>query len=114
MLYPKTPEKKKRKKHSKSIIPQEPGTCYICVELYGDHRWHTALHEHHIFGGPNRRLSEEYGLKVKLCLDHHEFSKEAAHNNADITAFLHKRGQEAFERRYPERDFRKIFGRNYL
>lgn len=115
MMFPKTPRKKKKKRHKKSILEQEKGTCYLCVILHDDHRIHTALHEHHIFfGTANRDLSEEYGLKVKLCLAHHETGPEAVHRNAKVRHLLQQIGQKAFEEENPEKDFRKIFGKNYL
>ena len=46
----------------KSIIQNKnEGACYICSRFYGDYRTKTHLEEHHIFGGPNRKKSEEYG-----------------------------------------------------
>lgn len=111
--FPKIQQKKRRRKHSKSVIPQEPGTCYLCTKLNGDYSQKRGLQEHHIFGGANRRLSEEYGLKVKLCIDHHESGKDAAHRNAEVAQILHEDGQAAFEREYPQKDFREIFGKNY-
>ena len=34
---------------------------------------HSTLQEHHVFSGPNRTNSEENGLKIYLCRDHHPF-----------------------------------------
>lgn len=45
-------------------MQQKDGVCYLCAKLNGDIRLHRTLHEHHIFGGPNRSLSETEGLKV--------------------------------------------------
>lgn len=115
MMYPKKKDKKKRRKHRASILQEKDGTCYLCTMLHDNYRIHRGLHEHHIFGGTaNRRLSEEYGLKVYLCLDHHEHGSEAVHKNADVADILHKMGQQAFEREYPDLEFREIFGKNYL
>ena len=114
LMFPKTMGKKKRKKHKKSILHKKDGTCYLCMMLHEDYRIHPVLHEHHIFGGANRKHSEEYGLKVNLCIPHHETGKEAAHQNAEVAELLHRKGQAAFEKAYPELDFREIFGKNYL
>ncbi len=115
MMLPKHPAKKKCQKHRESILHKKDGTCYLCMLLHGDYRIHRGLHEHHIFGGTaNRRLSEEYGLKVYLCPDHHEYGQEAAHKNAEVADILHETGQRAFEREYPDLDFKGIFGKNYL
>ena len=107
--------RKKRVQRRKSIL-QDTGkdVCFLCVLLHGDERQKSVLHTHHVFGGTaNRKLSERYGLTVKLCPEHHTEGKEAAHRNQEIAALLHRIGQEAFEKRFPDLDFIEIFGRNY-
>lgn len=98
---------------SKSIM-EEPGTriCYAC----GCYASHGYLHEHHIFGGPNRKLSEKYGLKVHLCYVCHEDNVRGIHGqNKELRERLQKEGQQAFERKHGDREeFMKIFGKNYL
>ena len=60
MLFPKPQTKKKRKKHRESLLQnKESRICYLCARR-GDYSWKQVLEEHHIFGGPNRHLSEEY------------------------------------------------------
>lgn len=113
-MFPKKTGKKKRKKHCRSILHKKDGTCYLCAALHEEYRIHPVLHEHHIFGGANRKYSEEYGLKVYLCVPHHETGEEAAHKNAEIAELLHREGQADFERNYPGLNFREIFGKNYL
>lgn len=114
LLFPKPGKQKKRKKHARSIIHQTEGTCYLCMLLHGNCRYHTTLHEHHIFGGRNRPKSEEYGLKVKLCVEHHETGKEAVHKNAAIDLNLKQIGQQAFEEKFNHEMFMVEFGKNYL
>lgn len=70
--------------------------------------------EHHIFGAANRKLSEKYGLKVQLCIYHHREGKEAVHNNHEKMMLLKALGQQAFNEHYPDKDFMKIFGKNYI
>ena len=83
--------------------------------LHGDYSWKDVLHEHHVFfGWANRRLSEKHGLKVYLCLNHHEIGKEAVHVNAKINKMLQAYAQRQFEKKWPEKDFKSIFGRNYI
>lgn len=90
-------------------------TCYLCMMLHGDDSMKTVLQEHHIFGGTaNRKMSERYGLKVSLCLDHHLTGTEAVHRNAKVAVLLKREGQRAFQKRYPNMDFMKTFGKNYL
>ena len=114
MMFPKTAKKKKRKKHTASIMQSKDQTCYLCGKLNQDYGRKRVLHEHHVFGGTaNRTLSEKYGLKVWLCVDHHLTGPEAVHQNADIMRMLRRDGQRAFETVYPDLDFVKIFGKNY-
>lgn len=102
----------------KSIMDKKDGTCYLCRMLYGDDTQKT-VQEHHIFyGTAKRKLSEKYGLKVYLCLYHHtgniNGAKEAVHRNKEIADLLHREGQKAFIKRYPEKDFLEIFGKSWL
>ena len=87
LMFPKTQKKRKKKmKHPKSIIHEKNGTCYLCMLLDGNYKKHLLLDEHHIFGGPNRIHSEENGLKVWLCLDHHTMGSLAVHRCPDTHA----------------------------
>ena len=75
---------------------------------------HSTLQEHHVFSGPNRTNSEENGLKIYLCRDHHIYGPEAIHNNARIRHEVQRMAQREFERQHSHKEFMKIFGRNYL
>lgn len=90
-----------------SIIQLDTTKCFLC----GKYEW---LEEHHIFGGYNRRKSEFYGLKVKLCHWCHNEPPKGAHHNKETMQYLHEIGQRAFEAHYPEEDFMEVFGRNYI
>lgn len=82
----------------------------------GDYSWKQVLEEHHIFGGPNRHLSEEYGLKVYICPECHRTSARAVHQDpaGEANWYLQTEGQKAFEEHFPGLSFREIFGKNYL
>lgn len=90
----------------KSILQNEK-ECYIC-------KTRIWLERHHIFGGSNRKWSEKYGLTVYLCHNHHNEPPEGVHFSKRNGTALKQIGQTAFEACYPELDFVKIFGRNYL
>ena len=109
LLFPKAKGKKKRKKHRKSIIPNnQKGTCYLCGK-------HGYTHEHHIFFGPNRLHSEECGLKVHLCVECHETGPQAVHTCARTRRYLECIGQREYERQLGSRsEFIKIFGKNHM
>ena len=99
----------------KSIMHKKTdGICYLCRKLNQDISFKEGLQEHHVFGGPNRALSEHFGLKVYLCIWHHTEGKEAVHKNKAYMKMLHEDGQKAFERKYPDLNFRELFGKNYL
>lgn len=108
LKFPKGTAKKKRRSHPASILGSRKGRCYLCGK-YG------STEVHHIFGGPNRTLSEDYGLKVDLCLECHQFGPHAVHKDSAVMEELHRQGQEAFEAQQGSREeFRKTFGRSWL
>lgn len=73
-----------------------------------------SLEYHHIFGGPNRKHSEKYGLTVWLTHDEHNEPPFGAHHCKTTNRSLQRAGQLKFQEVYPHLDFMKIFGRNYL
>ena len=86
------------------------GKCWLC----GNWGW---LEEHHIFGGPLRKKSEKFGLKVGLCGDTcHRLGKEAAHQCEATALRLHQYGQRKYmgEQGATVDEFRAQFGKNYL
>lgn len=94
----------------KTIMDTQKGTCYVCGRS-------CTTQEHHIFyGTANRNLSEKYGLKVYLCLNHHTATREAVHNgNRKLDIWLRQKGQKMFERRHGTREeFVEAFGKNWL
>lgn len=98
----------------KSIMQKPDGTCYLCIRLNGDYSEKQTQEHHCICGTANRKLSEKYGLKVRLCLPHHLDGRAAVHNNHEIMQMLQQDAQRAFEDRFPELSFREIFGKNFL
>ena len=88
----------------RSIIQEDLSTCFICGA--------TATEEHHIFGGANRKLSEKYGLKVRLCHWCHNEPPNGAHFNKEVADDLKRIAQERFEETFDE-DFLGVFGRMY-
>jgi hypothetical protein len=100
------PNYKKQKRAVK--CPPVKKECYITKATEG-------LHKHHIFGGANRKLSEQYGLYVYLVPRLHNMSDDGVHFNREFDLRLKREGQMKFESLYGSReDFLKIFGKNYL
>lgn len=104
----------KRKKHKRSILHQKDGTCYLCIRLHADYRVHPVTHEHHVYGGPNRSISEAEGFKVHLCVAHHEFGKEAVHVNIEMMRLVQQDMQREFEKKHTRQRFMALIGRSYL
>ena len=81
--------------------------CFVCGTTYN-------LHNHHIFYGPNRKISERTGMKVWLCAFHHNCSDKGVHTNKELDLELKQLAQETYESENGHEDFMKLFGRNYL
>ena len=96
----------RRYKDAPSIL-QDEKECFLSGTLEG-------LERHHIYGGANRRNSAKYGLWVWLRHDLHNEPPDGVHFNAANNRILQGIAQKAFMLRYPDKDFIKIFGRNYL
>lgn len=102
-------------KHKKSIIHRkESGFCFLCALLNNDYTYKETEEHHVVFGSGQRRLSEEYGLKVYLCRGHHREGPFAPHNNKEIEDMLCRIAQEQFEKEYPNLEWVEIFKKNYL
>lgn len=95
-----------------SILQKDRGRCFLCHQNEnGDH-----LDKHHVFFGPNRKKSEQYGLTVYLHHSRcHIFERSAVHADAEKCHQLQAYAQEKAMERYgwTTEDFIRIFGRNY-
>lgn len=96
----------------KSIIQADKTECFLC----GRNGYADPLDEHHIFAGPNRKHSEEDGMKVYLCHSRcHIFGKQAAHACKKTDQYLKREAQTVWEHKYGDREaFRARYGRSYL
>lgn len=85
-----------------------------------DDLWSTehfiGFHKHHIFGGANRKLSEQDGLFIYLTPELHNMSNEGIHFNKSFMEYAHKIGQESWMRYYhkTKEEFIERYGKNYL
>lgn len=90
---------------------QTEKVCYICGA------WDRGqLDEHHcIYGQGRRKISEKYGLKIYVChTPCHMYSDKAIHSCKETDEKIKQDAQKRFTEVYPDLDFRKIFGKNYL
>lgn len=88
--------------------------CYLCMLLNNDYRIHPVTEEHHVLFGDTKWVSDAYGLRVNLCIEHHRTGKAAVHNNHVNAELLMKLAQQIFMEEYPEEDWMEIVGKNYL
>lgn len=100
---------------SKSILQDKRDeACYLCRLLHEDES-PKFRHEHHVmFGNKFKKKAEHYGLKVMLCVPHHETGKEAVHTNIEINRLLREIAQITFEKKYSHELWMKEFGKNYV
>lgn len=89
----------------KSIIQMDGDRCFYCGR--------PAEHVHHIFGGPDRKWSEKYGLTIRVCHEDHDKIHNGKESKKRMDA-LHKLGQEKFEARYSHEEWMERFRKNYL
>ena len=94
---------------SKSILQMDRKTCFICGRYM-----ERGIHEHHVFGGPNRDNSTKWGLVVSICPYHHNMSNNSVHENARMKAELQAYAQKKFEELYGHEKFMEVFHKNYL
>lgn len=94
----------------KSIISNDR-KCYKCPAING-------LHKHHIMKGRrNRDKSEEDGLWVYLCYQHHEgiygvHGRYGKNMNYELIRLAETKWLEYFQK--SKEDFIKRYGKNYL
>lgn len=89
-------------------ILQERKYCYHGGNCEG------GLEKHHIFGGSNRKFSEEDGLWVWLCHKHHNEPPEGVHFDRYYMSLLHYAGQSAYEETHSRKQFVSRYGKNYI
>lgn len=94
-------------------ILQTDDRCFLC----GGHEGGDHLDWHHVFEGSRRKLSEKYGLKVKLhhwrC---HLYGANAVHSNAEAMKELKRKAQAKAMEYYgwTKEDWIGIFGKSWI
>lgn len=98
-----------------SIIHPKNGTCYLCAKLEDDIREKKDLEEHHVFPGTyGRKVSEENGLKVYLCPEHHRTGPAAVHRDHAMLRIIQEDAQREYEKTHTRAEWMELIGRNYL
>lgn len=91
----------------KSKLTNNMHRCYVCGKV------NPEIHE--IYFGSNRDNSIRYGMVVPLCIEHHRgtFGVHGS-KGGELNRRLKIEGQKAFMKAFPNLNFEKVFGRNYL
>ena len=88
----------------------EKGRCYLCGSYESAY---NPIELHHVFGGPDRKVSDRLGLVVHLCRNCHDYVH--GKDGASTMNYLHTKGQMLYEEKIGTREqFRKEFRGSYL
>ena len=107
-------ERRKTENPQKSNLNSQKGICYLCARLNGDYSVKQTEEHHILFGAGQRAISEENGLKVDLCIEHHRTGQQAVHNNRETRELLCKIAQTEFEKAHTREEWEQIARKNYL
>lgn len=91
-----------------SIIVPRLDRCMVCGA--------SPVQLHEVFHGPYRSVSKSEGMVVPLCYEHHHGSTSGVHYNPDLDLKIKQQAQKVWmkENDADEKDFIKLFGKNYL
>lgn len=87
-------------------MQDDSSICFLCGR--------PATETHHVLGGTaNRKLSEKYGLTVRLCHNCHT-GTDGAQYDRNKNFELKAEAQMAFEKLYGHEKWMLTFRRNYI
>lgn len=82
----------------------ERKSCYFCYSV-------RYLENHHCVGGPNRPISDYFGLMLPVCGKCHDLLHDTDNSmNRELRAYAQKR----FEEVHSYEEWMRIFRKNYL
>ena len=87
--------------------PTAEDLCVICGAPY------AMTHEVY-FSNPDARLSQDYGMTVRLCYRHHQDHKEGVHHNRELDLKLKWEFYDKFKSMYPNLKFEEIFKTGWM
>ena len=93
---------------SKSIL-QDEKVCFLTGST-------EELDKHHIYFGPNRKISEKHGFWVWLRHDMHIAGSQnkTPHNCRYVDLYLKEKCQRKYEETHSREEFIALIGRSYL
>ena len=90
---------------AKSLLqPSDQRECYLTG-------CQSGCDVHHIFAGPNRKKSDEWGCWVYLK---HDIHMDLHDRDKTLDYRLKQECQRAFEKKYGHETFMRIFGKSWL
>lgn len=92
---------------AKSILTDDMDRCYICGRTSG-----IQIH-HCIYGRGLRKLSDQDGLTIPLCVEHH-LGAGGVHFNRELDQSVKELAQLTFEKAHSRKEFIQRYGRSYL
>lgn len=95
------------KKEEFCIMPPDP--------LWNTKRF-AGMHKHHVFGGANRKHSDEDGLVIFLTPECHNMSNRGIHNDKEFDLYAKRKAQARWMEYYDktEEEFRIRYGKSWL
>ena len=92
-----------------SILQKDTSRCFFCHS-------NIWLEWHHVFGAALKKISEKYGLMVRLCHYCHNEPPFGVHQNKEVRrklqAFAQQKAME--HHNLTKEEFIKLIGKNYL
>lgn len=88
-----------------SLFTEDLNHCYVCGRPYPQ--------IHHIMNSANKAKSEEYGLILPLCLNHHT-GAEGVHTKPEKMLACRQMAQRKFEEEHSREEWISEFGKSYL
>ena len=93
-------------KKRKSVLTDDLEHCFLTGS--------PVVHIHHVFGGPNRALSEEDGFIVPLHPSLHNMSGGGVHFDRDLDLYFKRLCQTEFEKTGSREAFIRRYGKSWL
>lgn len=113
--------KSKRSKACESFhanIRVDSDSCYLCNAPFTPTGYYnmTWSEWHHVWGGTNRKLSEQDGAKVRLCHDCHNEPPIGVHHNSATDLQLKRECQQWLMKNnnWSISDFAARYGKSWL
>ena len=89
----------------RSVMTSDLEHCFICAG--------KANQLHHVFGGCRRKISDQDGFVVPLCMECHT-GPNGVHHNRSAQLGLMMLAQTMYEQTHTREEFLKRYGKSWL